>query len=895
MTLTTAEGLLLQGREQEALAAARRARRRDGGDAAGLLECQALAALGRGAEASAAVTRALRRGVGGDLEARLRALRARLLWEVGRRGAAREELAEARRRAVSPLAEGEVAATEGHFAWRVHDGDAALEALRRAEDALGRAQAGAERARVLAAQAAVLRDQGRLEEALGVLDRAAATGPGAVTTRVRVTRAGLLGALGRWDDARAALAGEEGPEARVVRAALTLSGGELAEANAVIEDALRAVESAGAPSRLLSGALLVASDVRLAAGDAAGALERAQEALRCGALLRDRETLCRSRVRGVHALLRLGRVGEAVREARRARKSAPESRGDLVALSELALGRSLIASAPAAAGRAFAAARAACGERPGFGHAARLGLALVAGAGREHPDVEACVAGLEAWGDRRVLSYCLADIRAADGPGPLPDLRGGGSSDADDGLAAFSLAAEILLGGGAWADRWTAAAHALSPALPWCRMAVVGPRSWELRRGSAAPGPLEEGDLALELAARCEAPLRVDLVAEPAWRRHPGRVLHGLGTALLAPIDGALTLYADLREGQGAAPASLPLVVQLARLMGRQGAPAAVERAEDDERAPFPGILGRCEAMRALFGRMRRVARWDDTVHIVGETGTGKEKVAHALHLASARAAGPYVAVNASSFADELFDSLMFGHVKGAFTGALADSPGHVGAAEGGTLFLDEVTDLSPRVQPKLLRFLETKEYVRVGESRPRRADVRIVTASNVPLEQCVARGDFRQDLVYRLERLTLELPPLRERGDDVVFLARHFLRQAAERVRAAVPVLTPEVEARLRRHPWPGNVRELLNLAGRLVLESGGGRLRVEDLGDALRAPRPGAAHGLRAAVQEFERRHIGGVLRHAGGNRTWAARALGISRQALVAKISRLGLAVL
>jgi DNA-binding NtrC family response regulator len=250
------------------------------------------------------------------------------------------------------------------------------------------------------------------------------------------------------------------------------------------------------------------------------------------------------------------------------------------------------------------------------------------------------------------------------------------------------------------------------------------------------------------------------------------------------------------------------------------------------------------------------------------------------------------VAVNASSLGDELFESEMFGHLRGSFTGAVSEREGHVAAAEGGTLFLDEVTDLSPRAQAKLLRLLEQKEYRRVGESRTRQADVRFVTASNVPLERRVAEGRFRPDLMYRLNRMVLTVPPLRQRGDDVARLARHFLRRAAARAGVPAPVLAADAQRALAAYGWPGNVRELENEMHRLLVMGGAGPVRRHELAPVFLEPPARGASSLREAVLEFERAHIARALQLHGGNRARTACLLGLSRQALVAKISRLGI---
>jgi DNA-binding NtrC family response regulator len=296
-------------------------------------------------------------------------------------------------------------------------------------------------------------------------------------------------------------------------------------------------------------------------------------------------------------------------------------------------------------------------------------------------------------------------------------------------------------------------------------------------------------------------------------------------------------------------------------------------------------MVGRCPALLGLFEQLARFAASDVAVHVYGETGTGKEKVAQALHRHSARRAGPYVTVNASSLSDELFESEMWGHVRGAFTGALTGRRGLVAEADGGTLFIDEV---------KLLRFLSTGEYRRVGDAQARRSSLRIVTAANEPLHELVARGRFRGDLRFRLEEATLSLPPLRERGEDVLLLAQHFLAEQAAHMGRPAPRLGPELAAALRSHAWPGNVRELFSEMRRLLCLAGEGALRVEHLspgivGSTLR-PRP--AGSLRAAVADFEREHVRRALGENAGSRTRSALALGLTRQALLLKMRRLGL---
>jgi transcriptional regulator with PAS, ATPase and Fis domain len=302
----------------------------------------------------------------------------------------------------------------------------------------------------------------------------------------------------------------------------------------------------------------------------------------------------------------------------------------------------------------------------------------------------------------------------------------------------------------------------------------------------------------------------------------------------------------------------------------------------------FPEILGRSPAMTRLFESMASVAGSDVVVHVYGETGTGKEKVARALHTRSRRA-GPFVAINAAGLSDELFQAQVFGHARGAFTGAVSESRGYVAAAEGGTLFLDEVAELSPTSQARLLRFLQEKEYERLGEGRLRPADVRVISATNVDLHERVAAGRFRADLRFRLDGFTLVVPPLRDRGSDLDLLTRHFLEKAARSLGRPRPEGTVEFWRALRAYHWPGNVRELEMLLKRAVLMAKRQPLTHEDLAFHAAEPPPTAAP-LRAVVQAFEREHVRRILERHGGSRRAAAHALGITRQALHGKMRRL-----
>ena len=250
-------------------------------------------------------------------------------------------------------------------------------------------------------------------------------------------------------------------------------------------------------------------------------------------------------------------------------------------------------------------------------------------------------------------------------------------------------------------------------------------------------------------------------------------------------------------------------------------------------------LVGKSAAMDNLRGRIAQLAASELRVHVFGETGTGKERVARALHDLSRRP-GRFVPVNVAGFSDELFTAELFGHARGAYTGALVARDGYVAEADGGTLFIDEVADISPLAQVRLLRFLQEKEYQRLGETTPRRADVRVISATNVDLWSRVREGRFREDLLYRLEDARIVVPPLRERGCDVVLLARHFLHRYAAAHGRLTPALGPGVEALLMRYGWPGNVRQLESQMRCLVVETAGRDIRREDLPPEVQGPFP-------------------------------------------------------
>jgi DNA-binding NtrC family response regulator len=316
--------------------------------------------------------------------------------------------------------------------------------------------------------------------------------------------------------------------------------------------------------------------------------------------------------------------------------------------------------------------------------------------------------------------------------------------------------------------------------------------------------------------------------------------------------------------------------------------------------------------MGRVRGVIEKVAETDATVLVRGESGTGKELVARELHERSShRRRGSFVAVNCAALPSELIESELFGHEKGAFTGAAARRRGKFEQADGGTLFLDEIGDMSANVQAKLLRALEERRVERLGGNESIPVDVRIVSATHRPLEQEIERGGFRADLFYRLQVVTIEIPPLRERREDIPQLAQVFARQAAERYGLPTRVISPPALRKLVEYGWPGNVRELRNAVERSLILAEGGEVTADDLpveigGASKSAKEPTSAPtanpgdlavpfttDFREDRREFERRYIARCLEETGGNVTRAAAILGMHRQSLQHKLRELGLA--
>ena len=310
----------------------------------------------------------------------------------------------------------------------------------------------------------------------------------------------------------------------------------------------------------------------------------------------------------------------------------------------------------------------------------------------------------------------------------------------------------------------------------------------------------------------------------------------------------------------------------------------------------FDQLVGRSPIMRRVYERVRQVADTTATVLITGESGTGKELIARAIHRQGARRDRPFVAVNCAALPAELVESELFGHERGAFTGAHARKLGKFEVAHTGTLFLDEVGTLRFDLQPKLLRALQEREIERVGGSRAIRVDVRIIAASNMDLRQAVSVGRFREDLFYRLHVVPIVVPPLRDRRDDVAPLARHFLAKYARQFGKAVTDVSPGALDALERYHWPGNVRELENIVARSVALTSEAVVQLDQIPlDVVLAPPEamGEDHlNLREARQEVERLLILRALDRARGNQTVAARLLGMHRNTLLVKLAQLGL---
>ena len=479
---------------------------------------------------------------------------------------------------------------------------------------------------------------------------------------------------------------------------------------------------------------------------------------------------------------------------------------------------------------------------------------------------------------------------------------------------------------------WVGAPHQEPPAtatrsesLRLYRWALIAGRSDVARSLASALGvaiPAETRVASIEselirIAATSEYPYRADVFGDVQWsfatRNRLGHwILEGNMEIASADLDrvalegGAEWIACSDREWLGIAGSAkwaadtrqtLAAIVRtraenhrLKRLLEQDETPAAAL-------AGLHGMIGESTPIRAVFDVVRRVARRDVPACILGESGTGKELVARAVHRESDRRHKPFVAVNCAALPDNLVESELFGHVRGAFTGADRDRAGLIETSDGGTLFLDEIGEMPLNAQAKLLRFLQDGEFRRVGDSANRNSDVRIITATNRRLETAVDDGRFREDLYYRIRGVEVSLPALRDRGDDIILLARHFLGGERARHRGGAVALSSEVESLFRSYRWPGNVRELQNTIRAAHAMAGEAReIAIEHLPDRLRSAVPTRvmAGSYQDAVARFRRDLIEKSLLEAEGNQNRAAALLNMSRQALAYQIRELGILV-
>lgn len=321
-------------------------------------------------------------------------------------------------------------------------------------------------------------------------------------------------------------------------------------------------------------------------------------------------------------------------------------------------------------------------------------------------------------------------------------------------------------------------------------------------------------------------------------------------------------------------------------------------------RYKFDNIIGTSPAMQQVFQRMERIVETDSTILILGESGTGKELVAKAIHFNGPRKDKPYVAINCGAIPSELLESELFGHVKGSFTGAVADKAGKFEVANGGTIFLDEIGTMPQHLQTKLLRVLQEQEIERVGSSKPLKLNVRVISATNANLEEEVRQGRFRDDLFYRLNVIPIEIPPLRERREDISLLVRHFLQKICPEMRRPLMTISQPALRAMEAYNWPGNVREIENVIERIVALTDGETIQPADLPDGigkvaieghldLYAPRVTSdGVDMPHVIEGIERRLIHEALGLGKGVKARAARLLGINRTTLVEKIKRLGM---
>ena len=425
------------------------------------------------------------------------------------------------------------------------------------------------------------------------------------------------------------------------------------------------------------------------------------------------------------------------------------------------------------------------------------------------------------------------------------------------------------------------------------------------RSGSSTLFPLSR-TLVERVVRERQAELANDVLQAPGWGDaesvRAARIRSLLAAPLLGP-DGALgLLYLDTRrEGPHFDETHLELLTAIAgiasvALANTRHMEWLADEKDRLEEAIDHDLVGESPRMREIWRLLSRVAPSDSTVLLRGESGTGKEVAARSIHRKSRRANRPFVAINCATLSETLLESELFGHEKGAFTGAVLRKTGKFEVADTGTIFLDEVGEIPPSLQAKLLRVLQEREFDRLGGSRPIRVDVRVIAATNRDLEAAIREGTFREDLFYRLNVISCTLPPLRERREDIPLLASHFAARFGFKLGRRVAGFTPEARTLLQRYAWPGNVRELSNAVERAIVLGEGDLIRPEDLPEAILEAPPGAARGpitrFHETVNETKKSLIVNAVHETGGNITKAAELLGLNANYLHRLISNLGL---
>ncbi len=424
-----------------------------------------------------------------------------------------------------------------------------------------------------------------------------------------------------------------------------------------------------------------------------------------------------------------------------------------------------------------------------------------------------------------------------------------------------------------------------------------------LARASIEDAVSRVSDSIVQKVVRTRRPIVVaDALHDEEWSSSSSVVNLKLCSVMCAPLmsrgevfgviylgnDSVVSLFDERNlEPLTVFAAQASLLVQNAMLLdGLRRENVALKEAVRERQ--YGDLIGAGASMKEVYRRIEKVAGTDVSVLIGGETGTGKELVAREIHRRSPRAEGPFVAVNCAAIPEGLMESEIFGHAKGAFTGAIATRPGKFQAASGGTLFLDEIGEMAPSLQVKLLRVLQDKTVVKVGDSRPEPVDIRVIAATNKVLEDEIAKGAFREDLYYRLNVVSIHLPPLRERGDDVVVIGKYFLQKYAKEFGSRARGFAPTAAVAMKKYGWPGNIRELENRVKKAVVLADGPLIGAKDLD--LRPENLEPVLPLAKAKEEFQKRYINEVLERNGGNRTKTAKDLDVDPRTVFRHLEKL-----